>query len=155
MTVDIVNYSKIKPQIKNFSKNRYVETSYMEKEWNDIWRVSWLLAGLESDLKKPGDYFVFDMGRERILVTKKSDSQIQGFFNVCQHRGNRLVNDERGHAVNFRCAYHAWTYNIDGDLTVIPYKERFLNGVPSDDRAMKKVRTRCWNGFVFVSLSER
>ena len=71
MTVDIVNYSKIKPQIKNFSKDRYVETSYMEKEWNDIWRKSWLLAGLESDLKKPGDYFVFDMGREQILVTKK------------------------------------------------------------------------------------
>ena len=154
MTIEIVNYSKIKPQIENFSKERYIDPSYMEKEWEDVWKKSWLLAGLESDLKKPGDFFVFDMGREQILVTKMGNSQNQGFFNVCQHRGNRLVNEERGHAANFRCSYHAWTYNINGDLAVVPYKERFLNGEPGDDRAMKKVHTRCWNGFVFVSLAE-
>ena len=154
MTIEIVNYSKTKPQIENFSKERYIDRSYMEKEWEDVWKKSWLLAGLESDLEKPGDFFVFDMGREQILVTKMENSQNQGFFNVCQHRGNRLVNEERGHAANFRCAYHAWTYNINGDLAVVPYKERFLSGEPGDDRAMKKVHTRCWNGFVFVSLAE-
>ena len=75
MTIDIVNYSKIKPQIKNFSKERYIDPSYMEKEWEDVWKKSWLLAGLESDLEKPGDFFVFDMGREQILLTKTEDSQ--------------------------------------------------------------------------------
>ena len=79
MTIDIVNYSKIRPQIRNFSKDRYVETSYMEKEWLEIWKTSWLLAGLESDLKKPGDYFVFDMGREQILVTKKITYKFKAF----------------------------------------------------------------------------
>jgi len=155
MTIDIVNYSKNSSKIQNFSKTRYIDPAYMEREWNEIWRKSWLLAGLESDTENPGDYFVFDMGREQILVTKMKNSEIQGFFNVCQHRGNQLVNEERGHATNFRCAYHAWTYDINGQLAVIPYKERFLDGVPSDERAMKKVHTKCWNGFIFVCLAEK
>ena len=126
----------------------------MEKEWASIWRQTWLVAGLESDVANTGDYFVFDIGREQILVSKTSSGNIQGFYNVCQHRGNRLMSHERGNAVNFRCAYHAWTYNIDGELKTIPYKERFLDGVPCEERALKKVHTDCWNGFVFVSLAE-
>ena len=129
----------------------------MEQEWDSLWRNHWLLAGLESDVETPGDYFLFDLGREQILITKtseQSDQKVQGFYNVCQHRGNRLMTSERGHAVNFRCAYHAWTYDIDGNLSIIPYKERFTGGVPCEERSLKKVHTECWNGFVFVCLAD-
>ena len=64
MTIDIVNYSKNSSKIQNFSKTRYIDPDYMEREWKEIWRKSWLLAGLESDTENPGDYFGFDMGRE-------------------------------------------------------------------------------------------
>ena len=154
MTIEIVNHTSNETKIENFSKTRYLDPSYMEKEWAAIWRQTWLLAGLESDVAKNGDYFVFDIGREQILISKTSSGNVQGFYNVCQHRGNRLITHERGNAVNFRCAYHAWTYNIDGELKTIPYKERFLNGVPCEERALTKVNTDCWNGFVFVSLAE-
>jgi len=154
MTIEIVNHSKHPARITNYSTSRYVDANHMEQEWDHVWRKSWLLAGLESDVQNPGDYFVFDMGREQILVTRGQSGSVQGFYNVCQHRGNRLVNDERGHAVNFRCAYHAWTYNTDGELKIIPYKERFADGVPREERALRKVHTDVWDGFVFVSLSE-
>ena len=104
MTIEIVNHSKHPARITNYSTSRYVDANHMEQEWDHVWRKSWLLAGLESDVQNPGDYFVFDMGREQILVTRGQSGSVQGFYNVCQHRGNRLVNDERGHAVNFRCA---------------------------------------------------
>ena len=154
MTINIVNHSATDVRIENFSKNRYLETEYMDQEWSKVWRSSWLFAGLQSDVEKPGDYFIFDLGREQILVTKTSADQVQGFYNVCQHRGNRLVTEERGHAVNFRCAYHAWTYDIDGNLSIVPYKERFLSGINCEERGLKKVHTECWNGFVFVCLAE-
>ena len=103
MTINIVNYTKQPPRISNFSKERFVSKDYMEQEWDSVWRRQWLLAGLQSDVKKPGDYFVFDLGREQILVTQTAENNIQGFYNVCQHRGNTLITEERGHAINFQC----------------------------------------------------
>lgn len=154
MTIEIVNHTTEPAVIGNYSTSRYVDRDYMEEEWEHVWRKSWLLAGLESDVQKPGDYFVFDMGREQILVTRTASGNVQGFYNVCQHRGNLLVADERGHASTFRCAYHAWTYDTEGQLKIIPYEERFAKGVPCAERSLRKVHTDVWDGFVFVSLAE-
>ncbi len=155
MTIEIVNHTDQPATIRNFGKERYLSPSYMEREWERVWRSQWLLAGLESDLRRPGDFFVFDLGREQILVSRGRQGRVQGFFNVCQHRGNRLVTRERGHADNFRCAYHAWTYDLDGQLAAVPYRERFAQGVPCAERALRPVRTDVWDGFVFVHLGAK
>ena len=153
MTREIINHTSRPTRIRNYTTSRYTDPVYMESEWDEVWRKSWLLAGLVSDVQNTGDYFVFDMGREQILVTRTAAGTVQGFYNVCQHRGNRLVQNERGHAANFRCAYHAWTYELDGALKIVPYEERFAEGVPCAERSLKTVRTEIWNGFVFVSLA--
>lgn len=154
VTIEIVNLSGEEACIRNFSKDRYLEPAAAELEWQTIWRDTWLVAGLESDVAQAGDFFVFDLGREQILVTRTSQGSVQGFYNVCQHRGNLLVTEERGHAASFRCAYHAWTYDIDGELKAVPYAERFAQPVPCDERALKKVHTACWGGMVFVHLGQ-
>ena len=154
MTIEIINHIESPPRIKNFSKSRYFDAEYMEREWQTIWCNTWLLAGLETDVAKPGDYFIFDLGREQILVTRTNQGAVQGFYNACQHRGNLLVTEELGHAASFRCAYHAWTYDIDGKLSIVPYEERFLNGVPCEDLSLRKVHTDVWNGFVFINMAE-
>lgn len=154
MTREILNHSSLPAQITNFDTARYVDASYMEQEWAAIWSQTWLLAGLVSDVSEAGDFFVFDLGREQILVSRSQAGDVQGFYNVCQHRGNRLVTQERGHASNFRCAYHAWTYSTDGALKSVPYEERFAEGVPCAERSLRKVHTQVWDGFVFVSLAD-
>jgi len=153
MTINIVNLSNFPAEISNFTKGRYINPAYMDQEWDAVWRESWLMAGLASDVKSPGDYFVFDMGREQILVAKGSTDEVRAFYNVCQHRGNQLVSEECGNATNFRCAYHAWTYDIDGDLKSVPYKERFTAGIDTEDKALPRVHCEIWNGMVFVNLS--
>lgn len=154
MTREILNHSSFSAQITNFDTARYVDASYMEQEWDAIWSQTWLLAGMVSDVQEAGDFFVFDIGREQILISRSQAGDVQGFYNVCQHRGNRLVTTERGHASNFRCAYHAWTYNTDGALKSVPYEERFAEGVPCAERSLRKVHTQVWDGFVFVSLAD-
>jgi phenylpropionate dioxygenase-like ring-hydroxylating dioxygenase large terminal subunit len=155
MTIEIINHTERPAKIENFSTDRYVDPDYMDQEWTNVWCRSWLLAGLESDVRQPGDFFVFEIGREQILVTRTTSGLVQGFFNVCQHRGNRLVTEERGHARNFRCAYHAWTYDNEGTLKGVPYENRFASGVPREERSLCKVHTEVWNGFVFVSMAEK
>ena len=154
MTIELINLTDSDVEIRNFSKHRYVDAAVIDVEWQTIWRDTWLVAGVASDVQNPGDYFLFDMGREEILVTCSSKGRVQGFYNVCQHRGNRLVTEEQGHANAFRCAYHAWTYDIDGELKGIPYEERFAQPVDCADRAMKQVHTDVWAGLVFVHLGD-
>ena len=96
MTIRIIDHSGRTPQVTNFDKDRYLSQDYMRQEWQHVWSQCWLVAGLASDVENPGDFFVFDAGREQILVTRTPHNTIQGYFNVCQHRGNRLVHEERG-----------------------------------------------------------
>ena len=154
MTRRIVNHTDTPAKISNYSVARYFDSAYMAAEWTSVWRQSWLLAGLVSDVQSPGDYFVFDIGREQILVTRTANGEVQGFYNVCQHRGNRLVNEALGSTSSFRCAYHAWTYDLNGALSVVPYQERFADGVPCAERSLKKVHTQVWDGFVFCCLAD-
>ena len=155
MTIEIVSHTGQPVQIRNFSTDRYVDSSWVRRERDRLWRNSWLLAGLASDLQEVGDYLVFELGQEQILLTHTASGAIQGFYNVCQHRGNRLVASERGTADSFRCAYHAWTYGLDGALKTAPYRERFAAGIPCHERSLRPVATDIWDGFVFVSMAEQ
>ena len=135
------------------SKARYVSSEYAAREWTGIWQTQWLLAGLERDISTSGDFFVFEIGREQILVTRDTNHEVRAYFNVCQHRGNRLVTESRGAANQFRCKYHAWTYDLSGALRIVPQEQQFAAGVCREERALKSVHVDIWDGFVFVNLS--
>jgi phenylpropionate dioxygenase-like ring-hydroxylating dioxygenase large terminal subunit len=63
------------------------------------------------------------MGRS-ILLTRVSDGSVRAFENVCLHRQSRIV-DGCGSARRFACPYHAWTYDLEGNLVGVPGKEGF------------------------------
>lgn len=90
MTIEVINHTGSEVANRSFSKQRYVSREFMEGEWETIWRRSWLLAGLESDVRDTGDFFVFDMGREQILIARRQDGGLGAFYNVCQHRGQSI-----------------------------------------------------------------
>jgi phenylpropionate dioxygenase-like ring-hydroxylating dioxygenase large terminal subunit len=102
----------------------------MEMEWNGIWSKTWLFAGIESDIKEIGDFFVYDIGRESIVITRDESEKISAFYNVCQHRGNKIVTLESGSFNKVSCPYHGWSYALDGKLEHVPtgsyLKEGFL-----------------------------
>ncbi len=152
MTIAVINHGVTPPDLRSFTPARYLERAVLDAEWRRVWRDTWLLAGLESDLRETGDYFVFDLGREQILLSRDGDGMLRAFFNVCQHRGNRLVRDPLGHADNFRCAYHAWTYDLHGRLAAVPFRERFEAPLCDSERSLTPVAVEAWNGLVFVHL---
>ncbi len=106
----------------------------MELEWEKLFTKVWQVAGLEQQLENPGDFFTFDFGRESILCAKGEDSKIRCFYNVCQHRGNQLVQVEEGNLDGFSCAYHAWKFGLDGTLEYVPDEEDFTQGSPCGKR---------------------
>lgn len=72
-----------------------------------------------------------EVGPEEILMVRQKDECIKAFYNVCQHRGNPLVDAEKGHVLSrFVCKYHSWAFTPDGELNFAPNKEDFPEGNP-------------------------
>eukprot|EP00455_Lapot_gusevi_P044438 TRINITY_DN5551_c0_g4_i1.p1 TRINITY_DN5551_c0_g4~~TRINITY_DN5551_c0_g4_i1.p1 ORF type:complete len:484 (-),score=99.29 TRINITY_DN5551_c0_g4_i1:199-1650(-) len=121
---------------------------------NRVWFRSWLFAGYTFSIPKPGDYFVFELDRESIILIRGDDNKIRGFFNVCRHRGSRIVLKESGHAVRLVCPYHQWSYSRDGTLN----NPKFMHLNPEFDPAQNGL-IECpveeVGGLIFVGLSPR
>ena len=138
----------------SLSKDRYISEDFMQSEWEGIWTKAWLFAGLESDLLEPGDFFIYDIGRESIVITRNDENEISAFYNVCQHRGNKIVTLESGSFSKVSCPYHGWTYGLDGTLEHVPDRELFKEGVPCDKKSLKPVKVSVWAGLVFINMDE-
>lgn len=134
---------------------RYISPQWLADEAAHLWPSQWLFACLVRDVDAPGKYVVFNLGRESILVAGTSDGSIAASYNVCQHRGARVMTDERGCAEAMTCPYHGWSYRPDGRLVVVPDNNRFPGGkVDRSERSLKPVRVETWLGMVWVCMNE-
>ncbi len=133
---------------------RYTSPEFMAREWDTIWTKAWLFVGLMEDLEEPGDYFIYDLGRESIIITRTDEDRISAFFNVCQHRGNRIFTNEWGSVNDIACPYHGWTYGLDGRLKKVPDEDRFAGGVPCAERSLKPVRLDTWAGLIWITMND-
>ena len=132
--------------------DRYTDPAFLKLEDERIWSKTWLLAGAACDVAEPGEYFVFENLRESILVTRGDDGEVRAFYNVCQHRGNRLKPSGCGYSEYLRCGFHGWEWNMDGSLKHIPEAHDFPQGTPADELVLQPLRCDTWGGFVWVSM---
>ncbi|MEM7502979.1 MAG: aromatic ring-hydroxylating dioxygenase subunit alpha [Pseudomonadota bacterium] len=131
---------------------RYYDRGVVEKEWQQLWTRAWLLAGPRSDLREPGDYFTFEVGRESIIVALDEGNELRAFYNVCPHRGNRLVLTHSGCAAKFTCSFHSWSFHLDGRCAGITDEESFRPGVIAERPALSNVRVEEKGGLIFVNM---
>ncbi|MFO1239419.1 MAG: aromatic ring-hydroxylating dioxygenase subunit alpha [Sphingomonadaceae bacterium] len=150
--IDMAKQAEPKLSNRPISGERYWSQDFMAAEWDAIWTRAWLIGGLEEQIPEAGDYFTYEIGRESILVTRGDDGLVRAFYNVCPHRGNRLVEAEQGHSKNIACAYHGWRFAPEGNLKFVPCPEDFAGGSPCGRVALKPVRCETFAGFVWVNM---
>jgi phenylpropionate dioxygenase-like ring-hydroxylating dioxygenase large terminal subunit len=131
---------------------RYVSQDWLAHEAEALWPKTWLLACLERDLKEPGDYRVFEIANESILISRTGEGALAAFYNVCQHRGARVMVNDHGWVERFVCPYHGWTYAWDGRLEVVPDIERFSQGVDCVARSLRPVQVDVFAGLVWICM---
>ena len=141
------------PRAKSLPQKYFVSPEIFAAEQEEIFAEQWLLVGHESQLKKPGDFFLATIAGESVIVTRDQKSQVSGFYNVCRHRGSRLKEDACGHASTIQCPYHAWTYGLDGRLIGAPHMDE-IAGFNKADYPLHLVNLGLWEGFIFVNLAE-
>ncbi len=131
-------------------KERYTSREYMQLEWERMWTRVWLMGPRESDLSEVGDYIVEDIGTESILFVRAEPGVVRGYYNVCQHRGNRLRHDSQGRTQSFQCPYHLWEYNLDGTTKFVPDEGDFTQGC--EGIGLIEVSVDTWAGWVWFNL---
>ena len=134
---------------------RFYSQAFMQAEWDQIWTKTWQLATRVDDFPEPGSFFVHELGKESFLFVKGNDDVIRGFYNVCQHRGNRLWQVESGEIEAFTCPFHGWQWNIDGSLRKVAdpqFFRQFDDGIPTEELGLTPVKVDTWGGWLWFNM---
>ena len=79
-------------------------------ELGELFGRRWLAVAREEDVPDAGAFITRPIGNERVLVVRAEDGALRAFYNVCRHRGSRLIEEEKGLLRGvIACPYHAWT----------------------------------------------
>jgi benzoate/toluate 1,2-dioxygenase alpha subunit len=95
--------------------------------------VTWQPVCDSRDIPRPGDYFLCDFLSEPIVIVRGDDAKIRAFLNVCRHREMRLLSGDDGGNKGYclgrliRCPYHAWAYDLRGQLQHVPFGNDFID----------------------------
>lgn len=130
---------------------------FFELEKERIFRRLWINLGREDDIPEPGDYMVKELAvaNTSVLLVRGKDRRVRAFHNVCMHRGNRLVDAEKGNCKKlFVCRFHSWGFDTEGDLKWISDEVNFYD-LDKTKLGLRPITTDTWQGFIFVNLSPK
>jgi len=132
----------------------YTDPAYFARESERLFRRLWLFAGRHDDAPLPGSYVTRRFGDASILIVRDEAGALRAFHNVCRHRGTLLCaapeGQVRGH---LQCAYHSWTYRLDGQLHKAPHMEK-VAGFRVEDWPLRSIPLEVWDGHVFIYLGD-
>jgi Rieske 2Fe-2S family protein len=132
----------------------FISEEVFAKEQRRIFSTEWLCVGHQSQLEKAGEYLLAEVAGESLIIVRAQKGQVNGFYNVCRHRGTRLCEGRKGQfPQTIQCPYHAWTYRLDGTLLGAPHMEN-VDGFAKADHSLYPVGLALWEGFIFVNLGE-
>ena len=120
----------------------------------------WNYLCLEAELAKPGDYRTTFVGVMPVVVARDYDNEIYAFENRCAHRGALIALDGGGNARDFTCVYHAWNYDLKGNLKGVAFEDGVAGkgGMPKgfcrSDHGPRKLRIATYCGLVFGSMND-
>jgi phenylpropionate dioxygenase-like ring-hydroxylating dioxygenase large terminal subunit len=136
------------------------EANYKREMQRLFEAATWNFVCLEADIPNKGDYRTNQVGAMPVIVVRGADGSINCFENRCAHRGALIAFDDGGNVQNnFKCIYHAWSYDLAGNLRGIAFERGIngLGGMPKDfqreDFGPRKLRTTTLCGLVFATLS--
>jgi glycine betaine catabolism A len=130
----------------------YTSPAMLAIERERLFSKSWLCVGRADSLAKPGQAMSVEVADESVLVVRDRSGNLNGFFNVCRHRGTRLcATGPAEFRSTIRCPYHGWAYGLDGRLLAAPN----LRDMPSNVKArhgLHRVGLTTWAGYIWICL---
>ncbi len=135
------------------SREIFVNETIYQRELEQVFARAWLFVGHESQVPKPGDYFVSCMGEESVILCRDAAGAVHVFLNSCRHRGMKVCRYDEGNASVFTCPYHGWSYGTDGKLVGVPFfKEAYQGQLDRSGLGLVEVAQLCsYKGTVWAT----
>jgi Rieske 2Fe-2S family protein len=143
----------------------YLDAAFYEAELDRIFTREWVCVGREETIPAPGDFLNVELAGESLLVVRTKSGELRAFYNVCRHRGSRLVTEDPVATPDrdapcasgrfkgaIRCPYHGWTYGLEGELRNAPYLDE-RHGLLREQLPLHRAGVDAWAGFIFVNLA--
>jgi phenylpropionate dioxygenase-like ring-hydroxylating dioxygenase large terminal subunit len=154
--VSTKRYSVIDQQTGRLDSSIYSDPDIYREEMEKVFGRAWLLIGHDSLLPSPGDFFHTYMGEQPVILTRDKSGQVNALLNICRHRGARLVRVDDGTCNSFVCAYHAWTYGLDGRLEWVPGEQELYDGrIDKEKFGLRRARVATYAGLIFATWDQQ
>lgn len=162
MNVESSEKMNIESWVKDFKVSRsegwtlpqlfYSDWKILNLEFKYIFKKRWIYAGHVSQIPNVGDYLLYTVGNDSIIIIRGKDDIIRGLSNTCRHRGSLVCTEICGNVKSLVCPYHQWVYGLDGKLKAA---RLMSDNFPKDQYGLDTVHCRVLEGFIFISLSEK
>jgi phenylpropionate dioxygenase-like ring-hydroxylating dioxygenase large terminal subunit len=146
------------PRAMRIPVEAYVSPDYAKAEQERLWRKCWLQAGRLEDIPEVGNYLTYDIGVDSVLIVRSAPDEIKAYWNVCPHRGRRLVDtpvgmrNARGKKTAFVCGFHAWTFDVNGLCSYIASPDDWGGALTRENTRLGPVKVDTWGGFIWINL---
>ncbi|WKG12966.1 aromatic ring-hydroxylating dioxygenase subunit alpha [Nocardia sp. PE-7] len=136
----------------------YLSEEYARAERDKLWAKVWQQVGRVEELAKVGDFLTYDILDDSIIVVRSAPDTLRAHYNVCSHRGRRLVDNApyarqtRGSCRQFVCGFHGWRYDLDGNNTFAAEQQDWPRGLTPDKTRLSEVRVDTWGGWIWITM---
>ncbi len=129
----------------------YHAPEVFEREKQAIFEKTWIWVGRTDEIAEPGEFVVRQIRTfgYSVLICRDREGGLRAWYNTCRHRGHVVESRECGKANGFTCAFHAWTYGLDGTLRGIPDVDGF-HDLDKSALGLRPIPLDVWEGFMFV-----
>ena len=147
---------------KSLNPSLYHDAKYWKIEQSNIFGREWFGVAHISEFS-PYSIKMFDIGDQSFIITSDKGNNLSAFYNVCSHRGCKLISSTQKDAVHtltnkrrITCPYHHWCYKLNGELLSQPNIDKTSDSLSTersrDQYSLKPVNLDIFQGIIFLNL---
>jgi len=143
-------------QARGLPSAAYTSQEFFDLEQEQLFPRTWQGVGFVDDVPEPGDAVPITVSGLPLILVRDRKNKVRCFHNVCRHRATIVLQKPEKGLSNLQCPYHAWTWDLEGNLKATPYFDGTPNSenysVDKDKNGLVPVRCDVWNKVVFINL---
>ena len=128
----------------------YWDPDIFAREKEEIFFKTWQFVGYVSELRSPGDFVTATIIDQPVFVIRAKEGALRAYYNVCMHRGHILL-EGKGNVRMITCPFHAWTYDLEGNLKAAGNSEN-VTGFDHGDFCLPEIQVEEFGNMAYVNL---
>ena len=128
----------------------YTDPKWFAYEQSAIFAKHWIWVCHVEKVRANGAYTTAMVAGRPVAIVRDQAGQLRAFYNVCKHRAHELLQGD-GEMTRIMCPYHAWVYDLTGQLRRAPETENLQN-FETNDICLDTVQVEEFCGFIYVNL---